>query len=95
MDVLTDDVRKEAPWCMLFADDVVLCGESVTEIEQDLNEWRICPEKKGLKISRTKTVQMNFGMENGETIQLDGENLNTVEKFKYLGSTINNKGELE
>jgi hypothetical protein len=34
-------------------------------------------------------------MENDEIIQLDGENLNTVEKFKYLDSTINNKEELE
>jgi Reverse transcriptase (RNA-dependent DNA polymerase). len=32
MDVLTDDVKKEASSCMLFADDVS-CGESVTEIE--------------------------------------------------------------
>ena len=27
MDTLTDDIRKEAPWSMMFADDVVNCGE--------------------------------------------------------------------
>ena len=27
MDVLTEGVRKELPWQMMFADDVVLCAE--------------------------------------------------------------------
>ena len=31
MDVLTKDVRKEAPWDMMFADDVVLCREDKEE----------------------------------------------------------------
>ena len=95
MDVLTDDVREEAPWCMLFADDVVLCGENANEVERDLDKWRNALEEKELKINRTKTVQMNFGIENGDKIKLDGLDLNIVDKFKYLGSTIDCKGELE
>ncbi|KAI5746693.1 hypothetical protein M8J77_006372 [Diaphorina citri] len=95
MEVLTDGVRREAPWCMLFADDVVLCGESAADIERELESWRIALEEKGLKINRTKTVQLNFGMENGDTISLDGVDLNKVDKFKYLGSTIDCKGELD
>ena len=26
MDRLTDEVRREAPWTMMFADDIVICG---------------------------------------------------------------------
>ena len=28
MDRLTDEVRKEQPWTMLFADDIVICEEA-------------------------------------------------------------------
>ncbi|XP_008477651.1 uncharacterized protein LOC103514534 [Diaphorina citri] len=28
MDVLTENIRRPAPWCMMFADDVVLCGSN-------------------------------------------------------------------
>jgi hypothetical protein len=35
-----------------------------------------------MKINRTKTVQLNFGMEEGQRVHLDGEQLNVVDKFK-------------
>ncbi|XP_008472495.1 uncharacterized protein LOC103509649, partial [Diaphorina citri] len=41
MDVLTEDVRKKAPWCMMFADDIVLCEESVEDMERELERWKI------------------------------------------------------
>ncbi|KAI5715312.1 hypothetical protein M8J77_013954 [Diaphorina citri] len=94
IDVLTKDVRREAPWCMLFADDVVLCGKKKEEMEEWLNEWRTSLEERGLKINRTKTVQMNFGKEE-ESINLDGNHLNIVPKFKYLGSTVSKSGDLD
>ena len=29
MDMLTEDVRKDVPGSMLFADDIVLCGDMI------------------------------------------------------------------
>ena len=36
MDRLTDEVRREPPWTMLFADDIVICEETREEVEQRL-----------------------------------------------------------
>ena len=36
MDRLTDEVRREPPWMMLFADDIVICEETREEVEQRL-----------------------------------------------------------
>ena len=55
MDQLTGEVRNEPPWSMMFADDIVLVRESREEIEQDLERWRNSLERRGMKVSRTKT----------------------------------------
>ena len=36
MDCLTEDVRNEALWTMMFADDVVICAERQEEVEERL-----------------------------------------------------------
>ena len=36
MDRMTDDIREEAPWTMMFADDIVICSESKEWLEQKL-----------------------------------------------------------
>ena len=36
MDRLTDEVRREPPWTMLFADDIVICEETRKEVERRL-----------------------------------------------------------
>ena len=33
-------MRNEAPWSMIFVDDIVLVRESREEIEQNLERWR-------------------------------------------------------
>ena len=40
MDRLTDGVRREPPWTMLFADDIVIFEETREEVEQRLECWR-------------------------------------------------------
>lgn len=36
MDEFTEDVQGDIPWCMLFADDVVLVDESRTGLNRKL-----------------------------------------------------------
>ena len=55
MDRLTDEVRREPPWTMLFADDIVICEETREEMEWRLESWRYALERRGMKVSRSKT----------------------------------------
>ena len=36
MDRLSDKVKRELPWTMLFADDIMICKETREEVEQRL-----------------------------------------------------------
>ena len=47
MDRLTDEVRREPPWTMLFADDIVICEETREEVERRLECWRYALERRG------------------------------------------------
>jgi hypothetical protein len=40
MDEVTRDIQGGIPWCMLFADDVILVDESRTGVDQKLELWR-------------------------------------------------------
>jgi hypothetical protein len=40
MDEITRDIQGDIPWCMLFADDVVLVDDSRTGVNRKLELWR-------------------------------------------------------
>ena len=97
MDVLACGIRDLSPWCMLYADDIVLCGTRREEVEKKLEGWRRAMEDRGLKINRKKTVNLRFN-EDGNldgNINLQGENLERVNTFKYLGATLVENGDLD
>ena len=54
MDRLTDEVRREQPWTMLFADDIVIFEEAREEVERRLESWRYALERRRMKVSRSK-----------------------------------------
>ncbi|KAK3559379.1 hypothetical protein QTP86_012788 [Hemibagrus guttatus] len=41
MDQLSEEVRQESPWTMMFADDIVICSESREQVEENLERWRL------------------------------------------------------
>uniref|UniRef100_A0A1B0CS40 Putative rna-directed dna polymerase from mobile element jockey-like diaphorina citri n=1 Tax=Lutzomyia longipalpis TaxID=7200 RepID=A0A1B0CS40_LUTLO len=96
MDYLTSEVQTQAPWTLLYADDVVLVDTDKDLLQGRLNEWMRRLEGRGLKISRTKTEHMylNFADtdDDGGSLILDGQNLPRTEKFKYLGSVLSKDG---
>ena len=52
MDVISAEVRDEAPLSMLFADNIILRKSQHENVEKKLEEWRKVMEERGLKISR-------------------------------------------
>ena len=97
MDVLTQDVRKDVPGSMMFADDIVPCGDDETDMTEYLETWRRALDERGMRISRPKTqfMDFNFGQDNGqerEPVKILGEELQRMHHFKYLGSSVEETG---
>ena len=70
MDALTDGIRKNTPWQMMFSDDVALCATDKNSLEDDLEIWREALEKRRMKVSRTKTEYMCLNGEARERVNM-------------------------
>ncbi|XP_065881565.1 uncharacterized protein [Euphorbia lathyris] len=100
MDELTSSLQDGIPWCMLFADDIVLVDETKEGVERKLELWRQTLESRGFKLSRSKTeyLECKFsGHRSREagTITLDGRVVQVSDCFRYLGSIIQMDGEVD
>ena len=100
LDVLTEHIQELAPRCMLFADDVVLLGESREELNGRLETWRQALEAYGFRLSRSKTEYMEckFSNRRGNStleVKVGDHIIPQVTRFKYLGSVVQNDGEIE
>ncbi|KAK3505890.1 hypothetical protein QTP70_019449, partial [Hemibagrus guttatus] len=83
MDQLSEEVRQESPWTMMFADDIVICSESREQVEENLERWRFALERRGMKVSRSKTEYMCVNEREGSgTVRLQGEEVKKVQDFK-------------
>ena len=78
---------------MMFADDIVLCSESREEVQRSLEDLRQALEKRGMKVSRSKTEYMALNEKKLDQVYLQGRKIEKVEDFKYLGSTVQSNGE--
>jgi len=84
---------------MLFADDIVLIDEIRQGVNDKLENWRLTLEARGFRLSRSTTEYLhcyfNGRMEEGGEITLDGRQIPKVDKFKYLGSIIQQNGDID
>jgi Reverse transcriptase (RNA-dependent DNA polymerase) len=88
MDEITKDIQGDIPWCMLFADDVMLIDESRIGFDQKLELWRQTLESKGFRLSRTKIEYMKcqFSGENSDDgdVSLDERVVPINDTFRML-----------
>ena len=96
MDRLTDEVRREPPSTMLFADDILICEETREKVERRLEFWKYALERRGMKVSRSKTKYLCInGRNDEETVKMEDTKVPRVKEFKYLGSTVQESGSCE
>ena len=99
MDEVTKDIQGDIPWCMLFADDVVLVDETRVGVNRKLELWRQTLESKGFRISRTKTEYLRCDFsgvrcEDGD-VSLEGQIVPKRDTFRYLGSMLQSNGDID
>ncbi|PUZ46468.1 hypothetical protein GQ55_7G080900 [Panicum hallii var. hallii] len=99
MDEITRDIQDDIPWCMLFADDVVLVDESRAGVNMKLELWRHTLESRGFRLSRTKTEYMmcDFSptrQEDGD-VSLEGQVVAKKDTFRYLESMLQKDGDID
>ena len=99
MDEVTRGIQGDIPWCMLFADDVVLVDDSRMGVNRKLELWRQTLESKGFRLSRTKTEYMMCGFSTTsceeEEVSLDGQVVPRKDTFRYLGSMLQEDGGID
>ena len=92
-------IQDEVPWCMLFADDIVLIDVTRQRVNDRLESWRHTLEDRGFWLSRSKTKYLHCcfsGRIKGDgEITMDGRVIPKVAKFKYLGSIIQQNGDID
>ena len=98
MDEVTRDIQGDIPWCMLFADDVVLVDESQAGVNRKVELWRQTLESKGFRVSRIKTEYMrcDFGNATHEgDVSFECQVVPRKDTFCYLGSTLQKDGDVD
>ena len=99
MDELTRRILEEVPWCMLFADDVVLIDETREGVNAKLELWRGVLESNGFRISRTKTKYMECKFSqnrsrNERVVRIDNQDIPQSDHFRYLDSIMHKEGDI-
>ena len=77
-----------------YADDVVLIAGSLKELQDLVDRVRLESEKVGLFLNTKKTKVMKVQQNSSDGgIAIDGETVETVTKFKYLGAIFTSNGD--
>nr|GEU53273.1 ataxia telangiectasia mutated family protein [Tanacetum cinerariifolium] len=99
---LSRGIQEDIPWCLIFADDIVLVSESAEGLNTRLENWRKVLEDNGLRVSREKTeyLRCDFGI--GEIalneevdIRIGEKILQPKDSFRYLGSMLHKSGRID
>ncbi|KAK3540484.1 hypothetical protein QTP70_032443 [Hemibagrus guttatus] len=87
-------VKREVSKAKQKAYGELYTSESREQVEENLERWRFALERRGMKVSRSKTEYMCVNEREGSgTVRLHGEEVKKVQEFKYLGSTVQSNGE--
>ena len=63
MQEATKECHRGVPWDMLYADDLIITGESKEEVEREFHLWKAALARRGLKINIDKTKNLVSGKE--------------------------------
>ena len=102
----TDGERRGIKWTMTmtatttledldFADDIALLSHRHQDMQEKTDAMETTAGNLGLKVSTKKTKGMRMNARVQENIKLNGDEIEEVDDFTYLGSKMSNTGDGE
>jgi hypothetical protein len=83
---------------LVYADDVIILGRSIHTIRKNIEALLIASKEIGLEVNaeKTKYMIMSRDQNTGQNgyVQIGNESFETVEQFKYLGTTLTNQNSI-
>jgi hypothetical protein len=80
---------------LAYADDLTLLADNADDLQRGIDCLNVACEEYGMKISVGKTKVMHVGKSRKEVVcSLNGEQLEQVSEFKYLGTMFSEDGKL-
>ena len=84
MDTLTEEVRSDIPWELIFADDIALLAESEKELQKKVQRWQTSLIKGGLKMNTEKSETLVSEREGDTKIKVKDVNGVLLQLFELL-----------
>ena len=75
-----------------FADDIALLASHWNQLQRKLDKIKLYGDQTGLRINIGKTKSMCVNATNNRPFSIDGEEIEEVASFTYLGSDLNKEG---
>ena len=84
--IFLEEGRERRLPSILYADDLVLCGELEEDLRTMMRRFVELPRRRGLKVNADKSKVMVLDGEEGLKceVHVDGIHLDHVSNFKYL-----------
>ena len=79
---------------LIFADDIVLVAKSPEEPESMLTDIHLASKPVGLSMNLSKTKVMLNESATTSTVAVDGNTIEKVDRYGYLGKTVTQAGDL-
>ena len=79
---------------LIFADDIVLVAKSSEELESMLNDIHLVSKPVGLSMNLSETKMMLNESATTSTVAVDGNTIEKVDRYVYLGKTVTQAGDL-
>ncbi|VDO73298.1 unnamed protein product [Heligmosomoides polygyrus] len=80
---------------ILYADDIALVADNQEELEEKVHLWQRALADNGLRLNVKKTKFISSEQCAGSILDCQGEAIENVEEFRYLGSDLSEEGSVD
>jgi len=100
MRAVTNQKRNGFQWTLWsqlddldFADDLALLSHNYQQMQEKTSDLHHTSMQVGLTLNKQKTKILRINAGTDEPVKIEGEELEEVESFTYLGSVMDKSGE--